>query len=173
MFDFPRLQALHAGQSLFVSIKGTNRRMLLWLSSWLCASWCSDAATTATLRGQWWRTARVFERGPHLVAVLGLWTLVVSLLCALSGLLLFAFALAMQDNSAWPNAHVWAPAALVPAMLAVFVVVCLLAEAGAVAAWRRWGVRNGLRAMPITMDDVHSLTARAVDGNDEDDNSAL
>ena len=61
-----------------------------------------------------------------MVAVLGLWTLVVSLLCTLTGLLTFAFALAMRDNAAWPNAHVWAPLAMIPMMLAALLVCCLV-----------------------------------------------
>lgn len=144
--------------------------MLLWASSWFCAAWCSDAATAATLRGQWWRTARVFERGPHLVAVVGLWTLVVSALCALSGLLWLSFALAMQDHAAWPDARVWAPPAALPMLCALAIVCCLVVEAGALAAWRRWCLRNGLQPLPLAVTDTRGLTAL---DTDDDENSGF
>lgn len=143
--------------------------MLLWVSSWACASCCSDPATTATLRGQWWRTSHVFERGPHLVAVVGLWTLVLSSLCALSGVLFLAFALAMQDHAAWPDARVWAPLAALPLMGALALLCCLGIEVGALAAWRRWCLRNGLQPLPLAVTDMRGLTALDAD-DDANDN---
>ena len=136
--------------------------MLLWLSSWLCAACCGDAATAAVMRSRSWQTPRVFERGPHLVAMIGLWACVLSMLCMLTGLLWMTFALVMQSEPAWPNASVWAPVAALPMLCAGVLLAVLLTELAAMMAWRRWCLRNGLRPLPITVaTDSQGLPARA------------
>lgn len=149
--------------------------MLLWLSSWLCASCCGDAATAVMRdRDRAWRTSRVFERGPPLVAMVGMWTVLISLMCGLTGLLWFTFGLVMQEEPAWPNARVWAPVAAVPMFCAGVVLAALLTELLVLLAWRRWWLRNGLQPLKLERSDTDTqgLTAMHVSGAaDDEDNS--
>jgi hypothetical protein len=140
--------------------------MLLYVTSVLCGRWCSDAATTATLRGAWWRTR--LERGPHLVSVAGLWLLVLALLLLASGVLVGAFALSMRAHAAWPDARVWAPAALAPLMCALVLGVWLACE-GALLWYCRFRLRNAAQPMTMVPLDTMQRDVAALIGDGEED----
>jgi hypothetical protein len=122
--------------------------MLLWLTSVLCARLCGDRATAETVRGAWWRQPPALQPGPHFVVVVAVWSCVFAGLSLLSGVLIGAFALAMHSSPSWPDAHVWAPAAMAPLMCAL-VLGCWLGIEGLALAVHRWRFQNGLRPMTL------------------------
>jgi len=127
--------------------------MLLWLTSVLCARLCGDRATAETMRGAWWRQSAALQPGPHFVVVVAVWSCVLALMSLVSGILVGACALAMHSSPSWPDAHVWAPVALLPLMCAL-VLVCLLGVECAGLAVHRWRFQNALKPMTLVAMDT-------------------